>query len=240
MAVGGIATAIVMSVVYMQAEERRQMREREKVAIEAEVVDVVRGRGEHPRRDVTYRFEAGGRAYTAVAKLRERDRRTFIPGGRIPIEFVRSAPHVNWASGYEAEGFPLWMIPVLSISLLVIAASIIRGVRRQRMLLSEGRLAQARVTAHKKIQTDKRKGYRVSCEFQDFSGATRRAEYDAGKHPPPIGSVVPIIYHRDDPAWYAAYPLQFVRPAHARGRFHDFGGSGPSSIRRNSTSVPSA
>jgi hypothetical protein len=210
--VAAIASAIVLSVAYTQSEERRQLREREKRGSEAQVVDLGRRRGDRRERFVTYSFEVGGRSYTGTAQPRDRDWRTLSKGARLSIEYLPSHPELNWIVGYEPGDFPFWMIPLVSISLLVSAALTGRSVRREWTLLSEGRVAQARVTAHKRTQTDKRRGYRVSCEFQDLSGATRTAQFDTGKMPPAIGALVAIVYHRDNPRWNATYPLRLVRP----------------------------
>ena len=87
-----------------------------------------------------------------------------------------------------------------------------RSVRRQWILLSEGRVAQARVIGTKKVRRDKRTAFRVSYEFQTLSGAKQTSRYEVGKTPPPIGTVIPIVYHRDKPQWSAKYPFQLVRP----------------------------
>ena len=145
--------------------------------------------------------------------LRERDRRAFAAGGPIPIGYVRSRPDESWAAGYEPDTFPLVLIPLVSIALLSGAAAITWGVRRQWVLLSEGRVAQARVTGQKKVHSDKHQASRVSYEFQTLSGSTQKGHYDVGKNPPPIGTIVPVVYHRETPRWSTAYPLQFVRPS---------------------------
>lgn len=215
MAIGALASAILMSVAYVHAEERRQLRERERIAIEAEVAQVALRRGEHPRRIVTYRYEVDGRSYTGRTVLRQSDRRAVVEGGPISVAYVQSHPETNWTIGYEADGFPLWVIPLTSVSLLLAAAAITWSVRRQWVLLSEGRVAQARVTAYKKVRKEHRTAYRVSYEFQALSGATRTARCDVGKKPPPLGTMIPVVYHRDQPQWSAAYPLAFVRPSRA-------------------------
>jgi hypothetical protein len=123
-----------------------------------------------------------------------------------------SHPEKSWMIGYGSASFPLWMIPLTVLSLLVTAAAIARGVRRQWILLSEGRVAQARVIGLKKVHKDKRTAYRVSYEFQTLSGARQESRCEVGKAPPPVGAVIAIVYHRDKPKWSAAYPMQLVRP----------------------------
>lgn len=218
LAVGALVSAIVMSIAYARAEGQRELRERASIAVDAEVLEVARRGGERPRRIVTFRFEADGRTHTGRTTLRRSDQRSVSQGALIPIAYVPSHPEMIWVIGYEPDRFPLFMIPIVSVSLLVGATCIARGLRRQWGLLSEGRAAQARVTGHKKVHRDKRHVFRVSYEFQELSGATRTSRYEVGKNPPPIGTIIPIVYHRDNPQWSAMYPLQLVRTVRGRGR----------------------
>jgi len=79
-----------MSVAYMRTDAERQLRERVGVSDTAEVIDVVVRRGDHPRRDVTYRYDVDGRAFTGRARLREKDRPNIARGTPIPIEYLPS------------------------------------------------------------------------------------------------------------------------------------------------------
>jgi hypothetical protein len=117
----------------------------------------------------------------------------------------------------QAPGrFPIGIMVLIPISLLVLTVVMGRSVRRQWTLLSEGRIAQARVTKHQRIRLGEQNGYRVSCEFHDLSGAVHTARYDTRKNPPPAGAVVPIVYHRDNSNWSAFYPLRLVTPTRER------------------------
>ena len=113
------------------------------------------------------------------------------------------------------RGVPLWVIPLIPASLLVAVAGIARGLRRNWMLLSEGRAAQGRVISQKKVHRDKHTAYQITCEFRDLSGALHTMRYDVMKAPPAIGAELTIVYHRDDPRWHAVYPLRLVRPVRA-------------------------
>jgi hypothetical protein len=211
-AIGALVAVIFMSIAYARTSDERMLREREAVAGEAEVVQVVERRGESQRRDVTYRYDVDGRTYTGQTRLHKGDRREMAQGTGVPIAYVASQPAKSWMVGYGSAGFPVWMIPLTALSLLATAAAVSRGLRRQWILLSEGRPARARVTGLKEVHNDERRAYRVSYEFQTLSGATQTSRCEVGKAPPPIGAVIPIVYHRDKPAWSAAYPLQLVRP----------------------------
>ena len=211
-AVGALVAGIVMTLVYLRASDDRQARERDGVEANAAVAQVLERRGDGPRRVVTYRYNVGGGSYTGRTALRNRDRRVFRPGVPIRIGFVPARPDRSWMIGYEPSGFPLWVIPLTVFSLALVAVALVWSVRRQWILLSEGRPARARVTALKRVSSDKGKRYRVTYEFQTLSGARQQSRCDIGKTPPAIGAIIPVVYHRDRPDWSATYPLQLVRP----------------------------
>jgi hypothetical protein len=211
-AVGALVAGIVMILVHMRASDERQLRERDGVEVNAAVVRVLERRGDGPRRVVTYQYNVDGGSYTGQTALRKSDRRAFRPGAPIRIGFVPAQPDRSWMIGYEPSGFPLWLIPLTVFSLVVVAAALVWSVRRQWILLSEGRPAPARVTALKKVSSDKGKRYRVTYEFQTLSGARQQSRCDIGKTPPAIGAIIPVVYHRERPDWSAIYPLQLVRP----------------------------
>ena len=181
LAIGALVSAIVMSVAYARSESERQLRARDSGTADAEVVQIAVTRGDQPRRTVTYRYEVDGRGYTGTARLRESDRRDLKNGTPIPIRYLPSRPQTNWLAGYEPGRFPLWTIPVVALSLLLAAAAMARSARRQWILLSEGRVAQARVIGTKKVRRDERTRFRVSYGFQTLSGAKQTSRFEVGK-----------------------------------------------------------
>ena len=208
-----LGAALGMSIAVARGGERR-----ERALVDAPTVAVERTRGDHPRRIVRYGFEVEGRSYQGRTRLREGDRRDLFQGTLVPVEYVISDPKVNWIRGYEPRGVPPWAIPLVSGSLLAVAALIARGLRRSWRLLSEGRAVEARVLSQKKVRRDKHTAYEITCEFRDLSGATHTMRYDALKAPPSVGTALTIVYHRDDPRWQAVYPLRYVHPTRAPQR----------------------
>jgi hypothetical protein len=208
---GAVASAILLLITYDRQARQRQLRARDAVSAQAEVVNVRVRRGDHPQRILTYRYEVEGRLYSGTASFGERQHRDIVPGSLAEIGYVPSQPGESWMIGHEPSGLPLLLVPLVPAVLLVGAGAIAWGLRRQRMLLSEGRGALARVTGHTKVQRDKHRAFRVKYEFETLSGATSTGSFEVGKNPPPAGTLVPIVYHRDNPRWSARYPLQLVR-----------------------------
>jgi len=222
LALAGLVSAVLMSIAYAGAQEQRELRDREGTIARAEVVQVSMSSGESPRRIVTYAFEVDGRRYAGRSRLGRRDGRELRQGDPIDVMFVRSRPGTNWLTGSEPTGLPLWTIPLVSASLLAAAAAVAWGLRRQWILLAEGRPAQARVTGHKKTQSDSQlRAYRVSYEFAALSGARHTGRFEAGRKPPPAESTIAIVYHRDNPRRSAPYPFALVRPRRAPTRRHE-------------------
>jgi hypothetical protein len=87
------------------------------------------------------------------------------------------------------------------------------AIRRQWMLLAEGRPAQAQVTVFKKVRHQHGTQYQVSYEFRTMSGATRSGRYTSQKSPPASGTTIQVVYNPDRPEHSMPYPLALVRPA---------------------------
>jgi len=171
------------------------------------VVGIGRTQGEHPKRLVRYRYDAGGRSREGSTALRDDDSRRFSAGTPLDVSYLPSEPEFSWLPGYEPEGVPIWAVPLTVLSCLAAPVIIAFSLRRQRRLLEEGRAALATVTESKHHD----KGYRVRYEFKTLAGALRAGSYDLARKAPPVGSRVLILYHPDEPKLKAAYPLPLVR-----------------------------
>src|SRR5204862_4465732 len=108
---------------------------------------------------------------------------------RIGIRYLRSAPERSWlaGTGQSAEP-PIFLIPLISLSMLGGAAAMAWAVRRQWLLLVDGRPALARVTASKRFARQHHHGYRVSYEFPTLSGAPMSARSERTKATTPTAT----------------------------------------------------
>jgi hypothetical protein len=218
LAIGGIASGILMSIAYDRADRARQVREREAVATEAEVVGVALTHGDHPRWMITYQYEVNALRYSHRATLSAAEGRHVARGSLLPVAYVASNPAESWIQGHEPGTFPVLLIPLVTFALLFGAVGTTWALRRQWALLSEGRPALARITGHKTVKHSHHSTNRVSYVFETLSGSAHTGSYEVSKNPPGAGTIIPIVYHRDNPARSSRYPLQLVRAARLRLR----------------------
>jgi hypothetical protein len=212
-AAAAVALAIGLSILHARQQAAADLRAREGVHAIATVVSASRTREEHPRSVVTYRYDAAGRAYQNTLRLPERDRRQFVEGDQIGILYLRSRPAISWAAGDEPGVLPIGIVPLIAGALLLIAWLIAWNVGREKTLLSEGRLAEARIVSTKRVHSQHHHGYRIAYEFTTLSGAKIAARVERRRAPAGVGATVPVIYHRDNPRRNALYPLTLVAPA---------------------------
>lgn len=193
-----------------QAEHDRAVSEA--VWTNAEITDVRVDKGEHPRRRVTFRYSAPDGEHENTVRLQEDDDHDAVAGGRLTIAYQRSKPSRSWISGGEPGVMPLWLIPLIPTALLLVAGLIAYALRRDCVLLREGRFTTARVIASKKVSHSHGHSYRVNYEFTTMSGATVTAATDRSRPLAEGTTTVPVVYHRENARWNAVFPLSFARP----------------------------
>jgi hypothetical protein len=213
LAAGALAAGVGLGLLHVRQADEHERLSQQAVRTTGEVVRVAMTRGEHRRRVVTYEYEAAGVRRVATDTLHEGDGRPLAKGATIPIDYLASEPRRSWVAGNEPDVLPLFVAPLVSAFLLLGAWTIWVRLRRALTLLREGRLAEGRVVATKRVSGQHSGGYRVTYEFKTLAGALARASSSAGRKPPPVGERVLVIYHRDQPHWSALYPLSLVRPA---------------------------
>lgn len=207
-----LAAAIVLPSVHARQEAERNTLRSGAVSASATIVAVKVTRGEHPRRDVTYRYTAAGGDYDRSARVPQRDRRALPVGARIPIFYLDSAPARSWLPGDEPDVLPLWVVPPVTCVLALFSGALIWRIRRDRVLLAEGRFAQARVVASTKVKHQHHSAHRVRYTFTALSGKTVTATSEVRRAPGAVGDTIRVLYHRDDPNRNAIYPLTLVTP----------------------------
>ena len=212
LAAAALAAAIALPIVHARQQAESNRLRSGAIAGSATVVAIRVTRGDQPRRDVTYRYEADGGTYERTVRMPQRDRRQLGVGARLPIFYLDSQPARSWLPGTEPDVLPLWVVPVVTCSLTVFSSALFWRIRRDRVLLAEGRLVQGRVLDSKKVKHQHHHAYRVRYTFTTLSGAMVTGRAEMRRPPGAEGDIVRVVYHRDDPSRNAIYPLTLVAP----------------------------
>ena len=214
-----LGLAVGLPVLLRRAVVESDRRDHERVRVAATVSAVSQRSGNDDDRSIVgYEYDVNGRRYTGAVRLQPRAARTFKRGATLPIEYMRAQPGTSWMADRARRVTPVWVILAAGFPGLAAAAALMLWrVRQEWLLLSEGRAAQARVVSVT-VTDKKRRTTRIAFEFETLSGATCRSTSVAASKPPPVGSTVPIVYHRERPTWTALYPLQLVRPLRSPAR----------------------
>ena len=197
-----------------QAVRDRALREavdEQGIVAEAVVTDLTRTHEKSPRYFVRYRYFAGERSYVGRASVGRGYWANLQQGSLLVVRYLPSQPEQSWIRGYEPSGVPFWAGPVVAIGLALSALVLGYALRRQWVLLMEGRAALAQVTRSKKVRSQHGAHYIVYYEFRLMSGAASSGRYNSRRSPPPDGTTICVVYDPDRPTRSARYPLTLVR-----------------------------
>jgi len=168
----------------------------------------IESRKEGQRRTVSYEYLVDGQTFKSQVRLHKGDKRTVEQGSTISVRYLPENPGKSWVIGYEPGGVPWVVVWVLSGGIAAIGLVLAAVIRREQRFLSEGRPAVARITKALKGH----EGHGTECEFQAFSGAVRRLKLTLAKTLP-VGSLITILYDKDNLRRGIAYPTALVRLA---------------------------
>jgi hypothetical protein len=189
--------------------------EKEAVDGTAQVTALTRTSGKSSTYYAVYGFEAGGQVVQGRATVGRSYWTRLRVGSSVPVRYLPSEPAQNWIRGYEPSWGPLWVAPLVAVVLALVSLVGWIPLRREWMLLMDGRGAEARVTGAKKFSSyHGQSTYRVNYEFHTLSGGVRTGNYASQQAPPAEGETIRIIYDPDNPARSEPYPLALVRPGY--------------------------
>jgi hypothetical protein len=185
----------------------------ERVVTAGDVIQLrKRGGGNNHRITAHYRYAVRGTELTGQTTLRRDEREKYEVGSPVAVWYLPSEPEASWLDGYAPRPEASWPATVVPLGCGVSAMALILAVRRQSNLLTHGRPAMATVTKVEKKKSDKGTFWRVHYEWTTMSGATRSGRYNhSKKDAPAIGTLIPIVYDRDNTFRHSKYPMPFVR-----------------------------
>jgi hypothetical protein len=210
--VGGMWGGVELSRRAETASRHISLFESQRIVAAGDVIQLRRrGGGNDHRITAHYRYTARGRELTGQTTLRRDERDRYVVGSPIAVWYLASEPDVSWLDGYSPRPQASWPATAVPLACGVSALALIWTVRRQSNLLTYGRPAMASVTKVQRKRTDKGTIWMVHYEFTTMSGATRTGKYNHGKkHLPAVGTMMPILYDRDNTFRHSKYPMPFV------------------------------
>jgi hypothetical protein len=124
---------------------------------------------------VRYGFDADGGSFVGTSYTTAT---APAVGARVDVEFVADDPRTSRIKGMRTAPFSaavvlVWVFPLIGAGLVAFG---LRGGRQRLRLLREGQLAYGRLVARERTRTEvnDRPVYRLTFEFQDALGETRR------------------------------------------------------------------
>ena len=210
--VGAPVAGLSLHALAVRERALREAIDTEGVRASAVVSALTRTQGDKPRFYVVYRYEAAGRSHQGRVNVSRSYWNQLRVGSSFTVRYLPAEPGRSWVRGFE-PGTPFWAGPLAALSMAVAGMLPWLAIRRQWMLLAEGRPAQAQVTLSKKVRHQHGMKYQVGYEFRLMSGATRSGRYESQKSPPANGTTIQVVYNPDRPEHSMPYPLALVRPA---------------------------
>jgi hypothetical protein len=132
-------------------------------------------------------------------------------GDPFPVRFAPSNPDLNVPHGRQRDPMPSWLGTLVGGGSVVAALLLTLSIRKQRRLLTGGRVTKGTITRHTKHSHGTT---RIHYEFVLLNGAIAQGQSDAGKKPAPIGTSVCVLYDSENPRQNALYPMSLVRLSH--------------------------
>lgn len=213
--VGAVAAGVGLGLVAArEANSARRFRE-DAVSTDAVVLRTWQTRGDAPKRWVSYRFHAAGRAYDGSARMQRGAWRALSPGSAVRVEYLPDDPQASLPAGAETGRMPPWVPALISIEFVAVGGLLLWQLGRQRRLLEEGRVVPAVVTEHGRLERGSHgrgAGKKYKYRFAVLSGAAAEGKSGPVKEPPDVGSCITVIYDRDNPRRNVPYPLSLATP----------------------------
>ena len=208
---GAIASAVFLGRESSLQGENYRLLQQEGRETDARIVRRWWTKGENKRLRVKYEFDVEGRSYVKEVKVPKARANTVAEDGAIRIHFVPSNPAINHPAAWNWRPMPSWLAILAGLGLLILAACIAMGLRRQMELLSEGRVAPAVVTKIIKEQHQHGSSTIIHYEFPLLSGSIAKGKSACTRKGVAVGSVLCAVYDPNNTRRSSLYPLSLVK-----------------------------
>lgn len=205
---GAIATAVFLSrVAARQADEAQELRA-SGVVVQGTVTRHWRTGGKDSKHRIEYELQYGGTVYRGSSNAPRGIWTRLTVGSPIDVRLVPGKPERSHPAEWDVNVLPAWLPPGLAAFLVALAVFLIWIIRRQIQLLSEGRPAPAVVVGHRRAEHGKKA---LKYEFALMEGGIGKGSGHPSRKPLAVGSVICVVYDRDNPRRNSPYPMEMVR-----------------------------
>jgi hypothetical protein len=157
-------------------------------------------------------FDAGGTRIAGEVRMRRSAWQELQVGAALPIRYLPDDPRQWRIAGARPRGMPFWVAYLIPVALIAVSLACAAEVRRQRVLLAEGRVAPARITSLKKHHGAHGAAHNeIAYEFPLLGGGTATGRASATKSSA-VGGTICVVYDPDRPGRNRPYPFSLVAP----------------------------
>ena len=157
---------------------------------------------------VRYRFTANGREVIGSSRMPKRTYGTLNTGESLAVRYAAADPTINHPDAWPVNVTPEWLGLLVGGMLLGVVLLLVTVLRRQWLLLVEGRPAPGIV--RKTRRSDKT--VVVHYEFRLPNGAIQKGRGNTGrKSIPAEGTTVTVLYDPENPRRNGMYPFTLVQ-----------------------------
>jgi hypothetical protein len=159
-----------------------------------------------------FHFNAGEARIAGEARMRRSEWQELRVGAPLAVRYLPDDPRQWRIAGARRSGLPFWVAYLIPALLIGVSLACAGEVRRQRVLLSEGRVAPARITSLKKHHGAHGAAHNeIAYEFPLLDGGTATGRASATKSSA-VGGTIAVVYDPDRPGRSRPYPFSLVTP----------------------------
>jgi hypothetical protein len=207
---GALTAGIVLRGVAQRQASASSDLDRRGVSTSAVVDRLWRKSSEDNPAFAAFHFDAGGVRVDGESRLPLRQWRRLSTGSTVPVRYLPDNPRRFTLAGQRRDQIPFAVPYVVSSVLAALALLCFAGIHRQRQLLSEGRSAQAVVTAVHTHKGSHGTTHRtIVYEFPVLAG-TRTAGKAGATKSAEVGTTISVVYDPERPTRNRPYPFSLV------------------------------
>jgi hypothetical protein len=164
-----------------------------------------------------FHFDAGGSRIAGEVRMRKAAWQELQVGAALPVRYLPDDPRHWRIAGARPGGLPFWVAYLIPVVMITVSLACAAEVRRQRVLLAEGRVAPGRITAIKKHHGAHGAAHNeIAYEFPLLGGGTATGRASASKSSV-VGATISVLYDPDRPGRNRPYPFPLVAPDRGDG-----------------------